>query len=265
MSYRVAPIFLIRLAGGPFECIEQLATPETCALGRELVTSQTGSDDANKAQLAHILEIELASVRAKLWKAARTVLAPYLVFAGAGARELLRHLLDFSRAPNLSHRNARAGDRERHLLLYLQRVAAKDDTFSEFGPSGWGTIGKNISGVTLAPEPGIAKRETFLERWIAHAIAAAINTDSANSNPKLAVPALEPHAVEVLLRDVENWLPSSVRDKWLSILQALVDLPLKFAATSDLQDRQSIIDQAQTSLQAIGAGPKQAGRFLYAA
>jgi hypothetical protein len=265
VPYRVAPIFLIRLAGGPFECVEQLATPETCTLARELVVNQTGSEDADKVELAQTLEIELVSARAKLWNAARTILAPYLVFAGAGARELLRHLLDLSRAENLSHRNARAGDRERHLLLYLQRIAAKNDTFSEFGPSGWGTITKNVSGVTLAPEPGIAKRDAFLERWIAHAIAAAINSDPENSNPKLAVPALEPHAVEVLLRDLENWLPSSVRDKWLSILQALVELPLKFAATSDLQDRQSIIGQAQTSLQSIGVEPKQSDRFLYAA
>jgi hypothetical protein len=265
VSYRVAPIFLIRLAGGPFECIEQLAMPKTSTLGRAFVTSQTESDDVDKAQLAHALEIELASVRAKLWNAARTVLAPYLVFAGAGARELLRHLIDSSRATNLSHRNARAGDRERHLLLYLQRVVAKNDTFSEFGPSGWGAIAKNVSGVTLAPEPGIAKREGFLERWIAHTIAAAINSDPENSNPKLAVPALEPHAVEVLLEDVKNWLPSMARNKWLSILQALVDLPPKFISTTDLQDRQSIIDQAQTSLQSIGSRPKQSDRFLYAA
>ena len=265
MSYRVAPTFLIRLAGGPFECIEQLATPETCTLGRKLVTRQNGSDDADKAELARTLELELASVREKLWNAARVVLAPYLVFAGPGARELLRQLLDSSRATDLSHRNAKAGDRERHLLLYLQRVAAKDDTFSEFGPSGWGTIAKSVAGVTLAPEPGIAKREAFLERWIAHAIAAAINSDPANSNPKLVVPALEPHAMEVLLEDLKNWLPSAVRDKWLSVVQALVDLSLKFIGTTDLQDRQSILDQAQASLQSIGAAPKQSDRFLYAA
>ena len=24
--------------------------------------------------------------------------------------------------------------------MYLQRVATKNDTFSEFGPSGWGTV-----------------------------------------------------------------------------------------------------------------------------
>ena len=265
MSYRVAPIFLIRLAGGPFECVEQLATPETSTLARQLVMGRSESDNADKAQLAHTLEIELASVRAKLWNAARAVLAAYLVFAGPGARELLRHLLDFSGARNLNHRNARAGDRERHLLLYLQRVVAKNDTFSEFGPSGWGITAKNISGLAIAPEPGIAKREGFLERWVAHAIAAAINSDPENSNPKLAVPALEPHAVEILLHDVENWLPSAARDKWLSILQALTELPLKFVATTDLQARQSIIDKAQTSLQSIGAGSKQRDRFLYAA
>jgi hypothetical protein len=265
VSYRVAPIFLIRLAGGPFECVEQLATPETSALARELVMGQGGSDDAVKAQLAHTLEIELASVRAKLWNAAREVLAPYLVFAGTGARELLRHLLDSSRTENLNHRNARAGDRERHLLLYLQRVVAKNDTFSEFGPSGWGTIAKSISRLAIAPEPGIAKREGFLERWVGHAIAAAINSDPENSNPKLVVPALEPHAVEILLDDVENWLPSAARDKWLPILQALTELPLKFAATTGLQDRQSILARAQTLLQSIGTGSKQSDRFLYAA
>src|SRR5256885_10150150 len=256
---------MIRLAGAPFDCVEQLATPETCRLGRELIRSEPASNDEAKTKLARSLELEISLARTNLWQAARTSLAPYLVFTGRGVRELLAHLLDASHSENLNHRNSRSGDRERHLLLYLQRVVAKNDTFSEFGPSGWGTIAKNIFGVTLAPEPGVAKREAFLERWIAQAIAAAINSDPANSNPKLAVPALEPHAVEVLLRDIENWLPSSVRDKWFSILQALIDLPSKFISTTDLQDRQSIIDQAQSSLQSIGAGPKQSDRFLYAA
>jgi hypothetical protein len=265
VPYRVAPIFLIRLAGVPFQCVEQLATPDTCRFGRELAMTRTGLDDAGKARVAHSLAIELASVRAELWNAARTFLGPYLVFTGGGVRELLAHLLDPSRGENLNHRNARAGDRERHLLLYLQRIAAKNDTFSEFGPCGWGKIGKNVSGVGLNPEPGIAKREAFLERWTAHAIAAAVNADPENSNPKLMVPALEPHAVEVLFEDVKNWLPSPARDRWLSILEVLVELPQKFTTTTDTRNRQSILDQAQTSLQSIGAKPKQGDRFLYAA
>jgi len=263
VPYRVAPVFLIRLTGASFDCIEQLATPNTCGLARQL--GQSSLDSTGKTELARTLEGELASVRSKLWDAAHAVLAPYLVFAGRGVRELLAHLLGAPRFGNLSRRNSRAGDRERHLLLYLQRVAAKNDTFSEFGPSGWGKINPQIFGVALKPQPGIAKREAFLERWTAHAIAAAINTDPENSNPKLIVPALEPHAVEVLLQDVENWLPSPVRDKWLSILQALVDLPLKFISTTDIRDRQSISDEARTRLESIGAQLKQSDRFLYAA
>src|SRR4029077_13238338 len=136
----------------------------------------------------------------------------------------------------LPMRNKRARERERHLLLYLQRIAAKNDTFSEFGPSGWGKIDKNISGMSISPAPGVAKREAFLERWTAHAVAAAVNADPENSNPELTVPALEPHAVEGLRHDVENWLPSTTRDKWLSILQALVEQPAKFLGTTDIQE-----------------------------
>src|SRR5205823_13715388 len=50
-----------------------------------------------------------------------------------------------------------------------------------------------------------------------------------------------------------------------SILQALVELPQKFAATTDTLDRQSISDETQASLQSIGAKPKQGDRFLYTA
>lgn len=265
MSYRLAPVLLIRLAGAPFDCVEQLATPETCRLGRKLIVDQVELSEGSKTELARSLEMEIASVRAKLWNAARTVLAPYLVFAGDGVRELLAHLLDTSRPENLIRRNSRAGDRERHLLLYLQRIAAKNDTFSEFGPSAWGKISENIPGVTLAPESGTAEREGFLERWTAHAIAAAINADPENSNPKLVVPALEPHAVRVLLDDVKNWQPSEARQKWLSTLEELVELPLKFAAAADIQDRQSILNQARIGLQSIGAESKQSDRSLYTA
>lgn len=265
MSYRLAPVFLIRLAGAPFDCVQRLTTPETTNTARGLIVGQNKVQRDDEKRLAASLERELEITRKALLDSARTILPRYLIFSSEGMRDRISSLLRNNADAVLPPRNSRTRERERHLLLYLQRVAAKNDTFSEFGPSGWGKISKSISGITLAPEPGIAKREGFLERWIAHAIAVAINSDPDNPNPKLAVPALEPHAVEVLLQDVEDWLPSSVRDKWFSILQALVELPLKFISTTDLQDRQSIVDQAQTSLQSIGAKPKQSDRFLYAA
>jgi hypothetical protein len=265
VSYRLAPVFLIRLAGAPFDCVQRLTTPETTNTARGLIVGQNKVQRDDEKRLAASLERELEITRKALLDSARTILPRYLIFSSEGMRDRISSLLRNNADAVLPPRNSRTRERERHLLLYLQRVAAKNDTFSEFGPSGWGKISKSISGITLAPEPGIAKREGFLERWIAHAIAVAINSNPDNPNPKLAVPALEPHAVEVLLQDVEDWLPSSVRDKWFSILQALVELPLKFISTTDLQDRQSIVDQAQTSLQSIGAKPKQSDRFLYAA
>lgn len=265
MPYRIAPIFLIRLAGAPFDTVERLATPVTASTARDLVAKQKKIEPGDESGLATTLRDELDAARKSLLGSARAMLPRYLIFGAEGMRDRISSLLEIDPDAPLPSRNSRSRERERHLLLYLQRVAAKNDTFSEFGPSGWGKIGTNVSGVGLKPESGIARREAFLERWTAHAIAGAINADPENSNPKLTVPALEPHAVEVLLEDVKNWLPSPAHDKWLSILQALVDLPQKFVATTDTQDRQSILDEAQTSLQSIGAELKHGDRFLYAA
>src|SRR5437868_14016061 len=220
--------------------------------------------DAHENELTSRLETELHLVPANLCNSARNVLAPYLVFAGPGARELLTHLLNAAGSENLTHRNAKAGDRERHLLLYLQRIATKNDTFSQFGPSGWGMVAE-ISKIALQPEAGIVRRDAFLERWTAHALAAVINGELENSNPKLAVPALEPHTMEILREDVAAWPPSGRRDKWLSIINELVELPQKFAAAQTIQDRKSVFDQTRGRLQSIGAQAKASDRFLYAA
>ena len=121
------------MAGGPFDCIEQLATPEACRVGRELVLNGTLLNDAGKARLAKSLDTELASVRPKLWNSARTILAPYLVFAGGGVRELLAHVLDVSIAGKISfqRRNARAGEhlivRAIHLVLHERQRSMSSD------------------------------------------------------------------------------------------------------------------------------------------
>jgi len=252
VPYRVAPNFLIRLAGAPFDILERLATIETAKAARD-------QKDA-AATLGH----ELETVRKFLHASARELLPRYLIFSAEGMRERIASLLE-NDGDSLPARNSRMRERERHLLLYLQRIAAKNDTFSEFGPSSWGKIADHSSGVSFKPELGIAKREGFLERWVAHAVAAVINSDPENSNSRISVPALEPHAVEVLRDDVESWLPSATRDKWLSIFQALLEFRDKFIATTKVADRQSILAQTETCLQSAGAVSKQADRFLYAA
>ena len=105
-------------------------------------------------------------------------LPPYLVFVAEGLRERLSKQSSHESGP-LPPRRKEDRAHERHLLLYLQRVCAKNDSLSEFGPEGWGPSKEKLRGLKLAPLPGIAERETFLERWTAHGVAAALNADPA--------------------------------------------------------------------------------------
>lgn len=140
-----------------------------------------GAVAAADIRLQEALERELNVARSALLESSRQVLPPYLVFAGGGVRELLAKLLGrgADEWTQQSTRNARAGDRERHLLLYLQRVCAKNDTFSAFGPSAWGSVSNDKPLAFSSPASAISCRDTFLERWTAHGVAAALNSDPA--------------------------------------------------------------------------------------
>jgi hypothetical protein len=384
-AYRVAPIFLIRMAGVPFDVIEQLATVETSRLARELAARQDDfsrakteverilgrprhglskelfkawraalrsgtipppADPASQsfadcwqcasalaeteARLDEALQRELELVRIALLQATRTLSARYLVFGGAGVREVLAGLLAEG-APEspLPPRKKRDRARERHLLLYLQRICTKNDTLSEFGPGGWGVVGGQPKSLVLSPQPGIAARETFLERWAAHGVAAVLNADP-ETRPEIAprlnpnglisgdrflftdtgeaveldaatrqalqridsktaahalgvdpsileqlaqkkiirweveVPALEPHAFDVLVSDVTHWR-DPVRESWLKTLQPIAALPGKFAEAPSTSARAEIMDEARRELQNLGAARTSSDRFLYSA
>jgi hypothetical protein len=385
-SYRVAPIFLIRMAGVPFDVLDKLSTVKTAVLARELVVRQDEfrrakaeveyilgrprhglskelfkawrsairsgtmppAEDPPSQAFAHCwqcastlaqaesrleqsLQAELELARVALLDATRTHSSRYLVFGGAGVREVLAGLLTegASESRPLPPRKKRERARERHLLLYLQRICAKNDTLSEFGPGGWGTIGPSVEALRLAPEAGISRREVFLERWTAHGAAAALNADPAiraelaprlNPNGRLEenefvfahtgevvpldkpsldalqevdgktpawllradapileelaqrqiiswqveVPALEPHAFDVLVSDVRQWRDTPVRAWWLERLEPIAALPEKFADASTAA-RAAIMDEARLQLHNLGAERPSPDRFLYSA
>lgn len=224
-AYRIASPFLIRLAGVPFDVLEELATPIVSAGARDLLTRETELDRQIKPALEFVtrrdtglnseefaawrtairhfeipkhsvpeqlqpyvraanlvkesrlylqeqLAIELTKARKALVETSWHILPRYLVFGSGEVHHLLEHSGD-----ELPPRNSRVRERERHLVLYLQRVAAKNDTFSEFGPSAWGSARHGEPALTFETRPGISRRDVFLERWTAHALAAAINAD----------------------------------------------------------------------------------------
>ena len=214
-----------------------------------------------EAQLCEWLERELGDSRQRLVASARTVLPHYLVFGGGGIRELMER---YGEGATSCLRTKKIRARERHLLLYLQRVTAKNDTLSEFGPACWGkAVAPGVRRVYLKLESGIAEREVFLERWTAHAAAAAINNDP-DAKSRIEVPALEPYAFEVVFDDVLKWPPSLAREKWLSVLQPIAELPKKFAAAGSVTTRTQTMDEANARLAELG-GSRESTRFLYAA
>jgi hypothetical protein len=232
-GYRVAPVFLIRMAGVPFQPIEAVSTPTVSAAARGLLvrreefakakleveqilrsrrhglskevfrawhkairsgTAPTIPDPSSgsfvicrdyasrlvsaETAFEKLLYSKLEAAREALLKSARIVLPDYLVFAAESVRDAAAGLLaEGGGVRPLVPRTKKARARERHLLLYLQRVCAKNDTLSSFGPGGWGIAEQGIGHLRLAPEPDIAKRECFLERWTAHGAAAVMNAD----------------------------------------------------------------------------------------
>ncbi len=120
------------------------------------------------------LEDELRTARTRLLRSVRDTLAKYLVFADG---EMRARVLKEGASGGLTRRNKHDRAHERHVLLYLQRVCAKNDSMSEFGPVAWGKVKDKQSGIRFSPCPGIARREVFLERWTARSAAVALNAD----------------------------------------------------------------------------------------
>ena len=165
------------MAGVPFENVERLATPDTSAAARDLLAKHGKLTAEDKIRLGQTLENELAIARAALFESARAAVRPYLIFATDGVRERLTTFLIKLEGSSPPKRNKDLRATERALLLYLQRISAKNDSLSQFGPCGWGNVEGKPRLLSLAPQPGIARKESFLERWTAHGLAGAMNAD----------------------------------------------------------------------------------------
>ncbi|HWM88389.1 MAG TPA: lantibiotic dehydratase [Kofleriaceae bacterium] len=215
-DYELGSVYCVRLTGVPFEVLESLATPALSRLGREVLAAERDVDEAGAALLAgaelarveerrlrraikrrHRVEGDhaygdaldsLDAARARLeqalapdvqasvervWQAAARVLPDYLVIQSESSYAELR------RRGHRAAGTARSDDRSqaRRFALYLQRVCAKNETFSRFGPVGWGRLDGGARGFSIAPAPGIARRQVSMERWAVRAMIDAINRD----------------------------------------------------------------------------------------
>lgn len=144
--------------------LASLARFETARVARELASTE----------LATILADALGRTRTALRALAADVLPPFAVFA---SDELFDRIAEVAADPDAGRPTSDARRLERHLALCLQRLCAKNDTVSEFGPSSWGRVADATEAVAFAPQPGIARRIAYLEKWVVVALVAAINAD----------------------------------------------------------------------------------------
>jgi hypothetical protein len=159
--------------------------PEGAPAAVHAYAAEAAAAGALRRRHAAVLREELDLAARALHAAARRWLAGYSVFASSSVEALA-----FDGGPEPE---AVAWDRarDRTLLMYLQRLATKNETFSSYGPSGWGRVDAKARGFRLDLRPEL-RREVTLERWVADVVVAAMNRDAA-VRPELA-PRLHPSA-----------------------------------------------------------------------
>jgi hypothetical protein len=152
---------------------------KTDAVGVEVIFyGRTYAEQAQtRAELDRVLAGELAAARASLRDSAATVLRRYTMFAASDSVQ--DRFEDAAGEDAGGDRGWRERAMDRLHVNYLQRVCAKNDTFSEFGPTAWGRINPEVAGARLAPEPGVARRDVYLEKWLIVALAHAMTADPA--------------------------------------------------------------------------------------
>lgn len=129
---------------------------------------------AAERALEDALQRELPAARtlsAEAWEAIRHL----LVFAAGEVKESA----ELWTAPSgaLPPRTTKVRQREQTALLYLQRLCAKNDTMSAFGPTGWGRIRPEVRGFVCDPDPELGHGQVFPEKWVALRLADAISAD----------------------------------------------------------------------------------------
>jgi hypothetical protein len=145
----------------------ELATPDPELTAYE--EAQHARDHAG-TELEAVLVREEAATRTLVRRHALAVLPDYAVIASQTLYEGLK-----SEPPGDA---SVPRNKARHWALYLQRVCAKNDSIGRFGPITWGRVARDSPAFVLELSPGIARRRTACERWVARALHSALNQDA---------------------------------------------------------------------------------------
>jgi hypothetical protein len=161
MPWNVSPCFWVRSAGCPIEWVLAVSEQQdvTARSGPNGPTSQI---EAARQAVVDCFRRE-PSLREAVFLSNRDAfkrIAALLSEAGQGQSKRYR-------------------ERARLAWAFLQRLCAKNDTVSFFGPISWGTIDEDIPYISVAQSADgwIASRRVFIEHWVIQALADEISAD----------------------------------------------------------------------------------------
>ncbi|GII65096.1 hypothetical protein Skr01_51810 [Sphaerisporangium krabiense] len=127
---------------------------------------------AARASAAHEGELERCSARLKA-RAADPLLRDAVLLLSPAFHEGLRKYAVSPSGPNRENRQI-----ERRLVTYLQRLAAKNETNSHFGPVNYGTLNPDLpAAARVERDPSAVTRTVFASARLAEAISDGVRAD----------------------------------------------------------------------------------------
>jgi hypothetical protein len=131
---------------------------------------------AAATELEALLWREYERVQDDLLREAARELPDFLTIESEVVADEIERVTEASLASPPGHGNAERRKLDRTLALYLQRVCAKNDSVSRFGPIAWGKVVPG-DGVWIRPIAGVANRLVDIERWVVIGLIEKMNAD----------------------------------------------------------------------------------------
>ncbi|HEY4026747.1 MAG TPA: lantibiotic dehydratase [Candidatus Dormibacteraeota bacterium] len=177
-GWALGDVFVLRHAGFPFDWLDGLgwSEPALAAVDAVLDAETRGAPESERAALraaaGTALESELDGLRTELRRLAAEPDVREAVFLSNPA--VYENAWPRLVAPGLPP--ARSGSRrdERLAYTYLQRLCAKNETTSFFGPMGYGEI---VEGDAFRVERRPTRRRTFVAFWVLQELVRGVNRE----------------------------------------------------------------------------------------
>lgn len=168
----------MRSAGFPIQWLQELALTSNGDGAGHMDAGRPVNHAANGACYREVFAARIDEIRRRLTARFTDQLVQEAIYlSNRDAWQRVRALLGRSESDVM---NSRARQRLRLAWSYLQRLCAKNDTHSFFGPISWGRFTDGDQGLVVHRDDGpwLSQRQVFVEHWAVQALADVISADA---------------------------------------------------------------------------------------